>query len=302
MPETVSFPDEPLFELFRNALLFEDGLAKATCSSYRADLLGFSRWLGARAGKPCAQATAEDILQYLSHRSGEGAQPRSLGRLVSCLRRFYQFLVRDGHVKEDPTLRLKRPRLPRSLPKALSGPEIECLLEQPTTGTPQGLRDRAMLELMYAGGLRVSELVSLRLEQLGQDAQCARLLGKGGKERLVPYGEIAAQWLDRYLAEARPLLVVRPVDEVFLTRRGTGMTRQMFWVIVKRTAAAAGITKDLSPHSLRHSFATHLVDNGADLRSVQLLLGHTNISTTQIYTQVSRVRLQALHANHHPRG
>lgn len=302
MPETVLLPDDPLFELFLNALLFEDGLAKATCTSYRADLRGFARWLDANAGKSCAQVVAEDILQYLAHRAGEGAQPCSLGRLVSCLRRFYQFLVRDGHVTDDPTLRLKRPRLPRNLPKALTCAEIESLLEQPDHGTPLGLRDRTMLELMYAGGLRVSELVSLRLEQLGQDSQCARLLGKGNKERLVPYGEVAAQWLDRYLLEGRPQLVLRPVDEVFLTRRGTGMTRQMFWVIVKRTAMAAGIIKELSPHSLRHSFATHLVDNGADLRTVQLLLGHTNISTTQIYTQVARVRLQALHANHHPRG
>lgn len=292
-----------LLDRFLVAMQYEDGLAPATCNSYRSDLTGFAKWLEQEKSIPLVKAAATDILAYLAARASAGVRPRTLGRLVSCLKRFYQYLVRDRHIATDPTLRLQRPSLPSSLPKALTNTEIEQLLAQPDSSTPLGLRDRTMLELMYAGGLRVSELVALRLEQLGRDSQCARLLGKGSKERLVPYGEIAADWLERYLLEARPLLAgKKPVNEVFLSRRGTGMTRQMFWVIVKNTAAAAGITKELSPHSLRHSFATHLVNNGADLRTVQLLLGHTNISTTQIYTQVARVRLQNLHKHHHPRG
>ena len=289
-------------DAFLDAMMLEDGLADATLNSYRMDLVGFSKWLGASGGRDLIDATAEEILRYMGARSDEGVSSRSIARLVSTLRRFYRHQLREGAIKADPTVRLKRPRQTKSLPKALSSSEIEALLDQPKIEETLGMRDKAMLEMMYAGGLRVSELVSLELDQLGMDVHCARLVGKGNKERLVPYGEEAAHWLERYLAEARPKLVARSTSSVFLSRRGTAMTRQMFWVIVKGTAAAAGISKPISPHALRHSFATHLVDNGADLRSVQLLLGHSNISTTQIYTKVAQARLRKLHADHHPRG
>ena len=242
------------------------------------------------------------MLRFLAWRGEGGASGRTVARQVSCLRRLYRYLLRERLVRSDPTVRLKRPRQTKSLPKSLSAGEVERLLAAPRVSEPLGMRNRAMLELMYASGLRVSELVSLQVGQLGRDAQCVRLVGKGNKERLVPYGEEAAHWLERYLVEARPLLGSRPVGDVFLSRRGTALTRQMFWVVIRRTAREAGIEGPVSPHSLRHSFATHLVDHGADLRSVQLLLGHSSISTTQIYTQVAKARLQKLHAEHHPRG
>ena len=293
---------EAVQEKFLDSLLLEDGLASTTLHCYRSDLGGFAAWLADEGrGQPGA-AVIVDILDYLAKRSAAGAHPRSVGRLVSSLRRFYRFLVREQLRSDDPTLRLKRPRQTTTLPTTLSGAEIEAMLEQPDLTTSLGLRDRAMLELMYAGGLRVSELVTLRFDQLSLDIQCARLVGKGNKERLVPYGDMAADWLKQYLHTARPQLIVRPVDEVFLSRRGSGLSRQMLWVIVKRYAQQAGINRQLSPHTLRHAFATHLVDHGADLRSVQLLLGHSSISTTQIYTQVAKVRLKNLHAQHHLRG
>ena len=290
------------FATFLDALLLEDGLSQATLTSYRMDLTNFASWLATTAGKEIAAANAEDILRYLACRTDAGLKPRSIARLVSSIRRYYRYLLRESFIKVDPSLRVKRPVQTKSLPKALTAAEIEKLLDEPAVTEPLGLRNRAMLELMYASGLRVSELVSLQLNQLGRDVHCTRLIGKGNKERLVPYGQEAAHWLERYLVEARVLLVNRPRNEVFLSRRGTALTRQMFWVIVKRIAQAAGITKNISPHSLRHSFATHLVDHGADLRSVQLLLGHSNISTTQIYTHVAKARLSKLHAEHHPRG
>ncbi len=292
----------PVLEKFLDSLLLEDGLAPATLRSYRSDLVSFASWCEATYERQLTVATTADILAYLAKRSADGAHPRSVGRLISCLRRFYRYLVREQICVADPTVRLKRPRQVQGLPQVLSNAEIETLFAQPDVATNLGLRNRTMLELMYAGGLRVSELVALRLDQLSQDAQCARLIGKGNKERLVPYGDEAASWLARYLSTARPQLTSRPVDEVFLSQRGSGMTRQMFWVMVKRYAHEAKIDKQLSPHSLRHAFATHLVDHGADLRSVQLLLGHSSISTTQIYTQVAKVRLKNLHADHHLRA
>lgn len=287
---------------FLDAMMLEDGLADATLGNYQADLAGFSAWLERSGKRRLVEARAEDILRYMADRSKAGIKASSIARSVSCLRRFYRHLLREGTITADPTVRLKRPRQAKGLPKALSAAETEALLAQPDTNTPHGQRDKAMLELMYASGLRVSELVSLNLDQLGRDTHCARLIGKGNKERLVPYGEEAAHWLELYLARSRPQLQKRGDDAVFLSNRGKALTRQMFWLIVKRTAADAGIKKEVSPHSLRHSFATHLVDNGADLRSVQLLMGHSNISTTQIYTKVAQSRLRKLHAEHHPRG
>ena len=284
-------------------MMLEDGLADATLDSYRIDLAGFSNWLFEHKKRNLAKASAEDILRYMAARGDEGISNRSLGRFISCLRRFYQHLLREGICTADPTVRIMHPRQTKTLPKAMTSSEVEALLDAPETKDPLGLRAKAMIELMYAGGLRVSELVTLELGQLGLDANCARLIGKGGKERIVPYGEEAAHWLDKYLAEARPRLAgEKASNAVFLNRNGKAMTRQMFWVIVRRTAEKAGIKKKISPHALRHSFATHLVDNGADLRSVQLLMGHSNISTTQIYTKVAQARLRKLHAEHHPRG
>lgn len=292
----------PELGAFLEVLQLEDGLAQATIDSYTLDLDGFSSWLKSERKRQPAQAGADDILRYLEARAANGVKGSTQARLLSCLRRLYRYLLREGVVSADPTVRVRNPLQLQRLPKSLTAAEIEALLQQPNVTGPLGLRDRAMLELMYASGLRVSELTALRLEQLGHDARCARLMGKGSKERLVPYGEEAARWLETYLRDARPQLLRAPVDAVFLSRRGTGLTRQMFWVIVRKHAEAAGITKAISPHALRHSFATHLVDHGADLRSVQLLLGHSNISTTQIYVQVAKARLRQLHAEHHPRG
>ena len=287
---------------FLDTLLLEDGLAKATLTSYRQDLVSFSKWLERTANKEIAAARSSDILGYLAASSERGLTNRTLARQISCLRRFFRFLLREKISDTDPTLLIKRPQQARSLPKSLSHKQIEALLAHHDGKNALDLRNRAMLELMYSSGLRVSELVSLQLGQLGYDANCLRVVGKGSKERLVPYGEEASAWLKRYLLEGRGELVRSPSNVLFLSRRGSGLTRQMFWTIVKRAAAACGIDSRISPHALRHSFATHMVDHGADLRSVQLLLGHGSISTTQIYIQVSKARLKRLHADHHPRG
>lgn len=288
---------------FLEVLQLEDGLAQATVDAYAIDIDGFASWLAKRCGGTLRRAQADDVMLYLAERSAAGRRNSSQARLLSCLRRLYRYLLREGLVAGDPTARVKNPLQLKRLPKALAAAEVEALLRQPDAETPLGLRDRAMLELTYASGLRVSELLALRLEQLGHDTRCLRLTGKGGKERLVPYGDEAARWLHEYLRTARPLLLGSPpAREVFLSRRGGALSRQMFWHTVRRHAAAAGIAKKISPHALRHSFATHLVDHGADLRSVQLLLGHSSISTTQIYVQVAKARLRQLHAEHHPRG
>ena len=286
----------------------ELGLADNTLASYRLDLEGFARWLGAR-GSSLEACTRADLQDYLGQRSrkatdgGSGHKARSNARLLSSLRHFYRALVREGRIEVDPTLLVDAPKLPRSLPKALSEAEIEGLLRAPGD-TPLGLRDRAMLELMYATGLRVSELVGITAAQVNLRQGVLRVVGKGGKERLVPLGEEAAHWLARYVADARPLLLKGGrSDALFVSNRRAAMTRQMFWTLVKRHARSAGIAATrISPHVLRHSFATHLLNHGADLRALQLMLGHGSLSTTQIYTLVAKEGLKRLHQRHHPRG
>lgn len=289
-------------ERFLDALWSERGLSRQTLASYGSDLKLFARWLRAR-GSMLERARRDEVLAYLAERVQQGARPRSTARMLSSFRRYYRWLLREGRLREDPTARVDAPRLGRPLPHALTESQVEALLDAPPVDEPLGLRDRAMLELMYAAGLRVSELVGLELQGLGLRQGVVRTLGKGGKERLVPLGDEALDWLERYLADARPELDRSGrCETVFLTARGAGMTRQAFWYRVKAHARAAGIREEISPHSLRHSFATHLLNHGADLRVVQLLLGHSDLSTTQIYTHVARQRLQDLHAAHHPRG
>lgn len=248
-------------------------------------------------------ASRQDLLDYLALRVRARARPRTTARLLSSVRRFYQHQVREGRLHADPSALIDAPKLGRPLPKTLSEAEVEALLAAPAVDDALGLRDRAMLELIYASGLRVSELVGLAVHQLNLRQGVVRVFGKGAKERLVPLGEEAAGWLERYLRDARPaLLDGAPSDALFVTRRGGGMTRQAFWHLIKRYARRVGVRTELSPHTLRHSFATHLLNHGADLRAVQMLLGHHNLSTTQIYTYVARERLKDVHAAHHPRG
>ena len=291
-----------LIEAFIDGLWMERGLSAHTLSAYRADLAGFALWLQGQGGD-LMSVRRDRLLQYLAARVQAGAKPRSTARLLSSLRRFYRFQVREGRLSEDPTALVESPKLGRPLPKALSESEVEALLQAPEENDPLGLRDRTMLELIYATGLRVSELVGMTLDQLNLRQGVVRITGKGSKERLVPVGEEALSWLERYLALGRPaLLGRRQAAHLFVTQRGEGLTRQAFWYRVKHYARVACIARPLSPHTLRHSFATHLLNHGADLRVVQLLLGHSDLSTTQIYTHVARQRLQELHAKHHPRG
>jgi integrase/recombinase XerD len=295
--------EEPLLERFTDALWLNDGLARNTLESYRRDLAAFARWLREACGKKLIDAGSADLQRHLAWQVGRKARPRTTSRLVSSLKRFYQFALREGLRQDDPAARLESPKLPRSLPKSLSEAEVEALIGAPDTNTAQGTRDRAMLETLYASGLRVSELVGLKTLQVSLDMGVVRVLGKGSKERLTPLGEEAVAWIERYQREARPeLLRARKSDALFVTARGGPMTRQAFWALVKRHAAAAGIRQAISPHTLRHAFATHLINHGADLRVVQMLLGHADISTTQIYTHVARERLKSLHRKHHPRG
>ena len=295
--------NDALVDRFCDHLWLEDGLSKQTLAAYRRDLAAFGRWLDRERSRELAAVAAGDLEAYLAWRFFQHAQPRSAARYTSALKRFYRYLLRENLIVADPTLNLDSPKLPRSLPKTLSEDDVERLLHSADTTTPLGLRDRAMLETLYATGLRVSELVSLKLTALNVNDGVLRVTGKGNKDRLVPLGEEAVQWLRRYLADARPALMARRVDDaVFVTARGEGMTRQAFWYLLKRRAAAANITRPLSPHTLRHAFATHLLNHGADLRVVQMLLGHSDISTTQIYTHVARERMKQLHAQHHPRG
>ncbi|MEI7969005.1 MAG: site-specific tyrosine recombinase XerD [Betaproteobacteria bacterium] len=292
-----------MIDAFCDTLWLEDGLSRNTMDAYRRDLALLSVWLSDSRGKGLLQATHSDLLEYLAHRFRARAKASSAARLLSTLRRFFRMQVRDGRLVADPTLDIESPRLPGALPKSLSEVDVERLLAAPDPGVPLGLRDRAMLELLYATGLRVTELVTLRLAQLSIDAGVVRVLGKGSKERLLPVGEEALHWIERYLHEARPaLLGGRQTDPLFVTQRAEAMTRQMFWILVKRYARDAGIGQPLSPHVLRHAFATHLLNHGADLRVVQMLLGHADVSTTQIYTHVARERLRELHRRHHPRG
>jgi len=294
--------DTALIEDWLDALWAERGLSRNTLAAYGADLRGFARWLRDR-GLALERAGTAQVQDYLAERARTRASPRSSARLLSSLRSFYRFHLRNGTLGADPTALIQAPRLGRPLPGTLSESEVEALLGAPDTDTPLGLRDRAMLEVLYATGLRVSELTGLRMSQLNLRQGWVRITGKGNKERLVPLGEEAGHWLERFLRRARAvILAARPCEHVFPTARGGPLTRQAFWKIVKRHAAAAGIRRPISPHTLRHAFATHLLNHGADLRAVQMLLGHADLSTTQIYTHVARARLQALHREHHPRG
>ena len=284
-------------------LWLEHGLSRATLDGYRRDLAGFARWLG----RDLCSASEADLHRYLADRLDKGRSPRTVARFQSAARSFYRRAVDAGFSQQDPTANLSRPLLGRPLPGSLSQDEVERLLAAPPCEeplkSPATFRDRVMLELLYATGLRVSELIGLTVPAVNLRRGTVQVVGKGGKERLVPVGEVALDWVRRYLAEARPaLLGQRPSDALFPSNRGTAMTRQTFWHAIKRYAAMAGIERAISPHTLRHAFATHLVDHGADLRAVQLMLGHADLSTTQIYTHVARQRLQELHAEHHPRG
>ena len=295
--------DEAAIDRFLDALWAEQGLAKQSLASYRRDLQALARWLDGRGGG-LARTDRAALFDYLAWSNAQRYSPRSNARLLSALRAFYGWHVRRGERADDPTALLDPPRLPRSLPKALAESQIDALLAAPDIAGAPGLRDRAMLELMYAAGLRVSELVTLPAVALNLRQGLLRVTGKGGKERLVPLGEEARHWLERYLAEARPALAgKRQPVELFVDARGEALSRQDFWRLVKRYAALAGIDPArISPHGLRHSFATHLLNRGADLRALQMLLGHASLSTTQIYTLVAREHLKRLHARHHPRG
>lgn len=293
--------DQRLITRFLDQAWAERGLAKSSLSSYGADLRGLAGWLQAR-GKLLLDTDRSLLFDYLSVRHSTGMKPRSGARLVSTLKQFYLWAVEQGLRTDDPAVDLSPPKLPRSLPKAITEPEVEALLKAPDLDSDIGLRDKAMLELLYATGLRVSELVSLRSEQISLAQGVLRVRGKGSKERLVPLGDEAQHWIERYLRDARPMLHPRPEPALFITQRGSAMTRQGFWLLIKRYALLAGVRGTLSPHTLRHSFATHLLNHGADLRVVQLLLGHSDLSTTQIYTHVAREGLKAMHSKHHPRG
>lgn len=295
---------EALLDRFCDALWLEHGLARNTLVGYRRDLAQFDEWLFRHMKKSLIESDSADIQSYLAVRIGhDHAKPRTTARLLSSLKRFFQYGLREGKIETDPTLQIAAPKIPRSLPKSLSEADVESLLATPNVETSLGLRDRAMLETLYATGLRVSELVGVKVVQVSLDMSVVKTLGKGSKERLVPIGEQAHDWLTRYLEEARPVLLSgKSSDAMFVTARASAMSRQGFWYLIKRYAAIAGIDKPLSPHTLRHAFATHLINHGADLRVVQMLLGHSDISTTQIYTHVARERLKQIHAAHHPRG
>ena len=293
---------DPTVLRFLDAVWMERGLSPNTLAAYRADLTALSRWLGERA-TPIIRTTRSDLLEFIAWRVEAGARPRSTARQLSSFRRFFRFLVRDGVIRDDPTAQIAMPKIGRSLPKSLSEEEVESLLSAPLVSDPLGHRDRTMLEVLYATGLRVSELVSLKYNQVNLNQGVIRVLGKGNRERLIPLGEEAVRWLQEFITGARnEILLDRTTDYLFPTRRGDRMTRQAFWHIIKRYARKSSIDKELSPHTLRHAFATHLLNHGADLRVVQMLLGHSDLSTTQIYTHVARERLKSLHAEHHPRG
>ncbi|MGC3980919.1 MAG: site-specific tyrosine recombinase XerD [Steroidobacteraceae bacterium] len=291
-----------VIDRFLDAVWMERGLSPNTLSAYRADLAGLERWLQTR-GVQISTATRPDLLAFLAWRVEQGARPRSSARQLSSFRRFYRYLLRENVLKEDPTSQIAMPKIGRALPKSLSEEEVDALLGAPETREPLGNRDRTMLEVLYATGLRVSELVNLKLGQVNLNQGVLRIIGKGNRERLIPLGEESVKWLMQFTQGARTeILLERQSEYLFPTRRGERMTRQAFWHIIKRYALKGGINKDLSPHTLRHAFATHLLNHGADLRVVQMLLGHSDLSTTQIYTHVARERMKELHAQHHPRG
>ncbi len=293
---------EELVDRFLDAIWMERGLSQNTLGAYRADLMTLGRGLS-ECNKSIDTANKADLLAFLAKRVENGAKPRSTARQLSSFRRFFRYIMREGLRDTDPTADIEMPRIGRSLPKSLTEDEVDALLHAPNTDEPLGHRDRAMLELLYATGLRVSELINLRQSQVNFNQGVLRIVGKGDRERLIPLGEEALRWLRDFIDGPRmEILLERQTDCLFPTRRGDRMTRQAFWHIIKRYAEKAGIEKKLSPHSLRHAFATHLLNHGADLRVVQLLLGHSDLSTTQIYTHVARERLKDLHAEHHPRG
>ena len=293
---------DPAVTRFLDGAWMERGLSANTLAAYRADLMALSRWLAAR-GTAISTATRADLLGFIAWRVESGARPRSTARQLSSFRRFYRNLVREGSLREDPTAQIAMPKIGRSLPKSLTEEEVESLLNAPVVSDPLGSRDRTMLEVLYATGLRVSELVSLKYSQLNLNQGVLRVTGKGDRERLIPLGEEAVRWLREFIGTGRgEILLDRHTDYLFPTRRGDHMTRQAFWHIIKRYARKSSIDKELSPHTLRHAFATHLLNHGADLRVVQMLLGHSDLSTTQIYTHVARERMKDLHTQHHPRG
>jgi len=294
-----------LLDAFSDALWLEDGLSRNTLESYRSDLEQFGAWLTKHRHQDngLITATHSDLLAFIAYKFSARVKASTTCRELSSLKRFYRFLLREGKIQVDPSLNIDAPKLPRSLPASLTEADIEGLLNAPDIHVPLGLRDRAMLEVLYASGLRVSELVSLDSAQISLNMGIIRVMGKGGKERLTPLGEEALEWVSRYVTGVRRILLGESSSNaLFITSRGSAMTRQAFWYLIKRYARLAGIAKPLSPHTLRHAFATHLLNHGADLRVVQLLLGHADISTTQIYTHVARERLKRLHALHHPRG
>lgn len=294
--------DMQLIESFLERLWLHDGLSDNTRSAYQADLEQFALWLQKNRSS-LLQAGRGELLEYLGWRLQQGHKSSSTARFLSAARRFYAQALEQGSISEDPSALVDMPKTGRTLPGTLSEEDVEALLAAPDVSEPLGLRDRCMLEVLYASGLRVSELVGLRLDEISMRQGVVRVMGKGSKERLVPLGEQALDWLEQYLADARPLLLTgKATDVVFPSQRGQQMTRQTFWYRIKLHARNAGIIKPLSPHTLRHAFATHLLNHGADLRVVQMLLGHSDLSTTQIYTHVATARLQELHAEHHPRG
>lgn len=298
---TVLTESQASIDRFIDALWIEEGLSANTLAAYRRDLALFTRWLADHAGKALDATTEADLHGYAVHRADTKATTSN--RRLAVFRRYFHWALRERHVTADPTLRLLAAHQPLRVPRTLTEAQVEALLSAPDVETPLGLRDRTMLELMYASGLRVSELVTLKTVHLGLDEGALRVMGKGARERLVPFGEEAHGWLRRYLAEARAVILGgQASDALFVTARGDGMTRQMFWILIKKYARQADVAVPLSPHTLRHAFATHLLNHGADLRAVQMLLGHADISTTQIYTHVARERLKVLHARHHPRG
>ena len=300
MDATIS--SEELVDRFLDAIWMERGLSANTLGAYRADLMALARDLDEHS-VVLQDAAKSDLLDFIARRVESGAKPRSTARQLSSFRRFYRYIMREGYRSDDPTANIEMPRIGRSLPKTLTEEEVESLLQAPNTDEPLGHRDRAMLELLYATGLRVSELISLRQSQVNFNQGVLRIVGKGDRERLIPLGDESLRWLKEFMDGPRmEILLERQTEFLFPTRRGNSMTRQAFWHIIKRYATKSGISKKMSPHSLRHAFATHLLNHGADLRVVQLLLGHSDLSTTQIYTHVARERLKDLHGRHHPRG
>jgi len=293
---------EAVIDKFLDAIWMERGLSANTLGAYRADLVSLRRWLAER-DISLIYATRSDLLAFIAWRTEQGAKPRSTARQLSSFRRFYRFLLREGVIQDDPTIKIDMPRIGRSLPQSLTEGEVEALLAAPDVSDPLGHRDRTMLEVLYATGLRVSELINLKQSEINLSQGVLRIAGKGDRERLIPLGDEAQNWIREFIAGPRgEILLERQTDYLFPTRRGERMTRQAFWHIIKRYSKVAEISSKMSPHTLRHAFATHLLNNGADLRVVQMLLGHSDLSTTQIYTHVARARMKEMHSEHHPRG